>query len=165
MLTGKQYTLSVERHKKAIGDALFLVLVGLVLACAHHAWRGTAPLFVLPPNPAYQGLKNTTFSEVQQLRQQKDVVFLDARPEAAYQRERIPGSLSVPLHSNLTAELLARLGEARLVVIYCDSPKCDASKQLALRLRAEGIEGLRVFEGGLESWKAQGLAVEGEAAQ
>lgn len=162
MLTREQYTLLMERHKKALGDALFLILVTLVLACGHHAWRGQVPLFVVPPNPAYEGLKLADSRDLARLNKQPGVIIVDARPSEAYRRERIPGSVSLPLHSNPSPELLQKLKEAKLAVLYCDGPKCDASKQLALRLQAEGITALEVFEGGLESWKAHGLAVEGD---
>lgn len=151
----------MERHKKAIQDLAFLVLLGLFLGCLHHAVRGEIPLFVKPQNPRFEALRQLDARQLKNSLKQAGTVLLDARPSRAFQRERISGSLSVPLHSNFEDELSAELKQATLVVTYCDGPKCDASKQLALRLQEElGLGNVAVFDGGLEDWSAQGWPVE-----
>ena len=46
-----------------------------------------------------------------------DYVLLDARPRDAWERERIPGALSIPLGS--VAEVAATLAPERQYVAYC----------------------------------------------
>jgi len=46
-----------------------------------------------------------------------DYVLLDARPHDAWEREHIPGALSIPLES--VNEVAATLAPDRLHVVYC----------------------------------------------
>lgn len=69
----------------------------------------------------------------------------------------IQGSRKIPL-----AELDQRVGEldkARDVVTYCASDQCNASKQAAEKLVAQGFK-VRAYEGGIKEWKEAGLPLE-----
>ena len=69
----------------------------------------------------------------------------------------IQGSQKIPL-----ADLDRRAGEldkTKDVVTYCAGVECNASKQAAEKLAAQGFK-VRAYEGGIKEWKAAGLPLE-----
>jgi rhodanese-related sulfurtransferase len=85
-----------------------------------------------------------------------EVLWVDARPVAAYEEEHIPGALSLNEES-WSAQLpavLDRWQPAMTVIVYCGSESCHASEAVAQRLMREtGWTNVRVLEGGWEAWK------------
>ena len=91
------------------------------------------------------------------------VVVVDGRSAEAYAREHIPGSVNLP-HREISAETTARLDKSRLYVCYCDGIGCNASTKTALKLLTLGFQ-VRELLGGLDWWKRDGYATEGEHSQ
>lgn len=85
---------------------------------------------------------------------------IDVRSPAEFEEDglgRIPDSLLVPLnHIEAEAENLRLLGGA--IVVSCRST--TRSMLGAQLLQRAGLEGVRVLEGGILAWRAQGLPVE-----
>lgn len=84
------------------------------------------------------------------------VCWVDARSSPAYVREHIPNA--VLLNEDEWEQLLPRFLEVyspdKKVVVYCASDSCDASRQVAKRLREElGLKNIFTLEGGWEAWK------------
>jgi rhodanese-related sulfurtransferase len=78
--------------------------------------------------------------------------------------ELIPGSRRVPL-DHVGREAAARgLARDTAIAVYCSGPTCPQSRAAAEKLVALGFTDVRLFEGGLEAWKAAGRAVESLAA-
>ena len=134
-------------------DVLFLLALAVVLGCCHHAVRADRPLFTAPRNPGYATLVSLDIGQVQAELRQGGALLVDARPQEAFLKATIPDSLSLPLHSNLDIEILAKLRQARTVIVFCSDPRCQASKQLAVQLRSQGVLALRVFPGGVAEWR------------
>lgn len=86
-----------------------------------------------------------------------EVALVDARPEEAFFKETIPGSVSLPLHANWDGDLLDRVREADLVVVFCSDARCYTSREVALALQARGLTAVKVFPGGVTEWKGLGL--------
>ncbi|WP_419856597.1 rhodanese-like domain-containing protein [Candidatus Palauibacter irciniicola] len=91
------------------------------------------------------------------------VTVIDGRSAEAYARERIPGAVNLP-HREISAETTASLDRSRLYVCYCDGIGCNASTKTALKLLGLGFE-VRELMGGLDWWKRDGYATEGEEAR
>jgi rhodanese-related sulfurtransferase len=82
-------------------------------------------------------------------------LWVDARPEEEFEREHVPGA--VLLNEDRFNELLPRMLENwspdRTVVVYCSSQSCNASRDVARRLRKEAqLQNVLVLEGGWEAW-------------
>lgn len=90
----------------------------------------------------------------------ESVVVVDARSADAYRQEHIPGALSLP-HRAMTAETTAALDRSARYVTYCDGIGCNASTKGALALARLGFD-VREMLGGLDWWKRDGYATEGE---
>jgi rhodanese-related sulfurtransferase len=83
------------------------------------------------------------------------VVWVDARPENEYRERHVPGAIS--LDESHWEELLPGFinvwQPGTRVVVYCNSQKCDASHEVALRLRHElRIDNVFVLQGGWNAW-------------
>jgi rhodanese-related sulfurtransferase len=83
------------------------------------------------------------------------VIWIDARPDNEFVRDRVPGAL--PLNedrwSELLPQFLAAWSPGKKVVVYCSSEGCNASREVARRLRKEAqLPNVFVLEGGWEAW-------------
>ncbi len=87
-----------------------------------------------------------------------NVVIIDARSLESFQKEHIPGAISIP-HRKMSDETTKHLDRAALVVTYCDGIGCNASTKGALNM---AMLGFRVKEliGGLDWWKRDGHETE-----
>lgn len=85
-------------------------------------------------------------------------LWIDARPETAFQQEHLPGAL--PLRAEDWAALLPPVLEAweppgRAAVVYCDSPGQTESREVAERLREFNLGPVWVLQGGWKAWAAK----------
>ncbi|HVW23992.1 MAG TPA: thioredoxin domain-containing protein [Polyangiaceae bacterium] len=94
--------------------------------------------------------------ELSELLKRRQVVPVDTREAAAFQRAHLPSAVSIPLE-----ELPSRLAELHMLpgapVLYCRSG--DKTKELAERLAREGTP-VAFLEGGLLGWESLGLDLE-----
>ncbi|MDR6237365.1 rhodanese-like domain-containing protein [Aureibacter tunicatorum] len=89
-----------------------------------------------------------------------DYVALDARQSFGFEREHIPGAINIP-HKNMTEESTRNLDRSKTYVCYCDGIGCNASTKGALKMTELGFK-VKELIGGIEWWKFDGLATEGE---
>ncbi len=96
--------------------------------------------------------------DLESIRQWKDgVLWIDARSRANFEQEHIPSAL--PLNSQeWDKELDAVLDtwkSERPTVVYCGGGDCDASLEVALRLKRDAqINNIYILKGGWPAWKA-----------
>ncbi|WP_107081610.1 rhodanese-like domain-containing protein [Streptomyces sp. SBT349] len=93
----------------------------------------------------------------------QDLVVVDGRSSEAYEREHIPGAVSIP-HRSISQDSLAGLSKAPLYVAYCDGIGCNASTKTAIKLATAGFR-VKELIGGLDWWKRESYATEGSASQ
>jgi len=84
-----------------------------------------------------------------------DVVLIDIREPVEHAHERIPGARLIPL-GELSSERLASLHSN--VVLYCRTGR--RSTEALHLLAGQGFTRAAHLEGGIESWKSEGLATE-----
>jgi rhodanese-related sulfurtransferase len=87
------------------------------------------------------------------------VVPLDTRKPAGYNKEHIPGAISLP-HREIDENSTRELDKKKTYVCYCSGNGCNASTHGALKMTKLGFTVKELF-GGLESWKSDGYATEG----
>lgn len=85
------------------------------------------------------------------------VTVLDVRPPEEFALGHLPGAVNIPL--DRLDEALGELPVDRPVVAYCRGPYCILSFEAVSRLRAHGLDAIRLEEGYPE-WKAAGLPLE-----
>jgi rhodanese-related sulfurtransferase len=86
------------------------------------------------------------------------VLWVDARPDDQFARGHVPGAvqLNEDHWNELLRGMLTAWSPERKVVVYCSRQTCDASHEVAERLRKEaGLTNVYVLSGGWEEWEAQ----------
>jgi rhodanese-related sulfurtransferase len=82
-------------------------------------------------------------------------MWVDARPDNEFEREHVSGA--IPLNEDRWNELLPQFltqwSPEKKVVVYCSTQDCNASREVARRLRNEAqLKNVFVLEGGWEEW-------------
>ena len=88
----------------------------------------------------------------------QDLVVVDARYAETFEREHLPGAISLPAR-DITEQTTAALSRDALYVVYCWNASCHASTKAAQRLEALGFK-VKELHGGLQDWKKQGFPTE-----
>jgi rhodanese-related sulfurtransferase len=89
---------------------------------------------------------------------QKNAIWVDARPDDEFARDHVPGALSLneDRWHELLPQFLAVWFPEKKVVVYCSSKSCNASREVARRLRKEAqLPNVFVLQGGWEAWLRQ----------
>jgi rhodanese-related sulfurtransferase len=84
-----------------------------------------------------------------------DAIWVDARPDEEFAREHVPGAVSLneDRWHELLPQFLATWSPDKKVVVYCSSQSCNASREVAKRLRDEAqLKNVFVLQGGWEEW-------------
>jgi rhodanese-related sulfurtransferase len=87
------------------------------------------------------------------------VMWIDARSEEGFAVEHVPGALPLNAENwdHLLPAVLSAWSPGRKLVVYCSQRNCDASREVARRLREEaGLKNVFVLTGGWEAWKKSG---------
>jgi rhodanese-related sulfurtransferase len=84
-------------------------------------------------------------------------IWIDARPDAEFERDHIPGAIS--LNEDHWNEALSQFLERqwspeKKIVVYCSAESCNLADDVARRLREEARlpNQIRVLKGGWEEW-------------
>jgi rhodanese-related sulfurtransferase len=85
------------------------------------------------------------------------VIWIDARPDAEFERQHVPGAIS--LNEDHWNEALSQFLEKqwspeKKIVVYCSAESCNLAGDVARRLREEARlpNQIRVLKGGWEEW-------------
>ncbi len=98
----------------------------------------------------------------QMLDRNADIWLINALDEDQFEREHIPGSISIPSgRVILKAEKI--LGKDDAIIVYCADPDSDASKIALGKLESLGFSDLTHFPEGIAGWKKAGYRLEGSA--
>ena len=83
------------------------------------------------------------------------VLWVDARSAEDYGTEHVPGSILLNLEDwdRLFPKFLDRWEPEKKVVVYCSAATCELSREVAERLRQNGVSSVFVLKGGWEAWK------------
>lgn len=84
-----------------------------------------------------------------------DAIWVDARPDEEFARDHVPGAvlLNEDRWNELLPQFLATWSPEKKVVVYCSSQGCNASREVARRLRNEAqLRDVFVLKGGWEEW-------------
>jgi rhodanese-related sulfurtransferase len=133
------------RLRKAVPLLLLAALIPALLSAWLH-----------PCRPLWQKSAKVGEVSVASVRSRADVVWVDARSEAAFAVGHIPGAISLPLDgwTGHVEAVVSAWKPGVTVVVYCDAATCAASQSVARRLRDElGLDEVYVLSGGLQKWQ------------
>ena len=85
------------------------------------------------------------------------VIWIDARPAEEFERDHIPGAIS--LNEDRWNEALPQFlakdwSPEKKIVVYCSAASCNLAEDVARRLRVEAQlpNDIRILKGGWEAW-------------
>jgi rhodanese-related sulfurtransferase len=84
-----------------------------------------------------------------------NAIWIDARPDEEFARDHVPAALSLneDRWNELLPQFLVAWSPEKKIVVYCGSQSCNASREVARRLRKEAqLPNVFVLEGGWEEW-------------
>ncbi len=93
------------------------------------------------------------------LKNNKDIIVVDARSSNAYETEHIPDAMNFP-HVTMSELTTTHLDKNITYVTYCDGIGCNGSTNGALKLSKLGFK-VKELLGGLDWWKRDGYATDG----
>ena len=90
-----------------------------------------------------------------------ELVLVDALSLISFAASHLPGALHIPPErvDDLAPRRVPDL--ASEIVVYCSSPTCTSSVEVAERLLELGYENVRHYAGGKRAWVDAGLSLEG----
>lgn len=136
-----------------------LLAVSLIVALVHNAGR-PYPIVLNQPLPALAP-GDVSLSVAKTRLKDSSTVFIDARPQAVYDRGHIPGALQLtPVEfQNVFPSLKDRL-QGKNLIVYCSGPRCPKAERIQRSLQGEGLEDVLVLRVGYKAWLEAGLPVE-----
>lgn len=99
-------------------------------------------------------LRPVTAVELKRLQDKDNVLVVDVRAAVDYEREHVPGAISVPVAA--IRDRLADIPSDREIVAYCQGPYCVSSPDAVRELTAAG-RSARILAGGWTAWARSGL--------
>jgi len=84
-----------------------------------------------------------------------NAIWVDARSNVEFEREHVPGAvlLNEDRWNEMLPQFLTTWSPEKRVVVYCSSQSCNASREVARRLRDEAqLKNVFVLQGGWEEW-------------
>lgn len=146
---------------RIVWQSALILALGAAGAWATWKWNPDRPaLYLVSESPA--GPNEITAIEALALEKQKPgVLWLDARVRAEFDKGHIPGAVLLNTYEWVdlmrpVIEKLQEYPEYPVIVVYCDSQKCTASKEIREELLNTGLGDLdvRVLHGGWPAWQA-----------
>lgn len=91
----------------------------------------------------------------------KGYALVNVLGKEQFAKEHIPNSINIP--KGQEDEFEKRFTHDKEIIVYCASPDCDASPQVAKELQMRGFKRVLDFEDGMTGWKDAGGTVEAGA--
>jgi len=88
----------------------------------------------------------------------KDFTLIDARSHDAYDREHLPGAISIP-SDHMGEHLLRDYDKKQTMITYCTDLECTASTVAAKKLERYGFRKVLEYKAGIDDWKKAGYPV------
>jgi len=101
-----------------------------------------------------------TTEQLRKLMAEGDVQVVEVLPRSDFEREHLPGAVSIPL-ADMTARAVASLDASKPTVAYCYDYQCDLSARGAARLESLDFRDVYDYTASKAAWIAEGLPSEG----
>ena len=150
-------------------EGLIVLVVGTVIGLGLGAVRGFPSVtkkevtgVCESPVPSQPDIVWIHQKEARELFGKPSITFVDARSSAQYRAGHISGALHAPVDDGTVDHAVVEmLRSFATVIAYCDtSSDCARSSRLAALLAQAGIPNVRVLEGGMPKWLANGYPAE-----
>jgi rhodanese-related sulfurtransferase len=154
----------LEVYRQGIREALLITAAATVLAFGYTFL--TEKGFFAPARIADSTRKEPAptlidLNESRILFESGKALFIDSRHFFDFKRGHIRAAFNIPLtEMDSMQTAIASLPRDKTLIVYCDGVECNSSIELASKLHARGIGGVRIFFGGWQEWTNQKLPTE-----
>jgi rhodanese-related sulfurtransferase len=93
-----------------------------------------------------------------------DYVLINVLDPESFRDKHIPGSINIPIDDErFLDKVRTHVGQKdRTIVVYCGSPKYEASQRAGEMLEQSGYTNVLRYKGGMSDWEEAGLRVDSE---
>ncbi|GAB4288515.1 MAG: rhodanese-like domain-containing protein [Myxococcota bacterium] len=152
-----------------VAKATMITVAAAVIAIVGNYLRSDGIPFLMPFPPQYRCpslVKPGEPIDVQRALDvfgREDIVFVDARKKASFERGHIRGALNIQYSfiEPIAKENLSYLKPFSTVIAYCNHRDEELSRLMAGELSAAGIAGAVYLKGGFLEWVKSGGSYEG----
>lgn len=87
------------------------------------------------------------------------MALIDTRPQQDFIAGHLPGAINLRIE-DFSRGRLPMLDRYSRIVVYGQNPASVTARALAKRLHTLGYDRVRVYDGGVDAWRAAGLPIE-----
>ncbi len=151
--------------KRSIFECIGIFLFATALAFVTNFFRSDGlPLLRLKllPSTAQDNHGNSvSLQTLKEKFEQPGVVILDARSPEEFAEGHIPGAKNFPYYefAEKASVVLKDIPCDQGIIVYCEGLECSTAEDLAFLLRENGYAQVKVFGGGWEEWRENGMPV------
>jgi len=128
---------------------LLLVVVALISPALSRAAE--------TPAPSATAVKRVNIDEYEKLRTGTNIVILDVRSAAEFEKGHIPGAINIDINSSRFAEQTAQLDKSKTYLVNCAVGMRSA--RACKKLESSGFKSLIDLAPGFDGWKKAGKPV------
>ena len=151
---GTNRTLRIDFNEKTRG--MGHAVKGKYIIVAAKKAEGKLLATVIKPNFSglIEGVLEISVHDVKnKLVNRRDIVLIDSRLAASYEKSHLPEAISIPActmeeHLDLLPE-----NKEKLLVFYCDDSTCGSSIKASVIAAESGYKKIRVLKAGLQGWR------------
>jgi rhodanese-related sulfurtransferase len=147
-------------------DFVLIIGVSILLALSfNHSNPNGIPLFPSPPDK--NSIPVVSASAAMQDSRQGKALIVDAMPPNFYQKRHIKGAVNMPMSLFDIVYLMSFSEEDkdRDILVYGNSISRPYDLEIASKLMLRGYTDVKIIDGGLPAWEANGYPVEEMAAK
>ena len=151
--------------KRSIVECIGIFLFAAALAFLTNFFRSDGlPLLrpkLLPLSAEDNQGNSISLQTLKEKFEQPRVIILDARSPDEFAEGHIPGAKNLPYYefAEKASVVLKAIPLDREIIAYCEGLECSNAEDLAFLLKENGYAQVKVFEGGWEEWKENGMPV------
>lgn len=157
--TQKKSSLIYAYCRTAVCQASIIVLVSIGAMLLRHSLSASgilhSPAIVASLREEYSAnyLPKIKRARVAELLK-KDALVIDCRARETFEKDHIPGAISLPVYmsSDEIESSMSRTARDKKLVVYCQNKGCRFAQIVGRRLAAIGFKDIEYFEGGWMEW-------------
>ena len=152
-------------RKRSIVECIGIFIFATAVAFLTNYFRSDGlPLLrpkLLPPSAEDNKGNAISLQALKEKLEQSGIIILDARSPDEFAEGHIPGAKNLPYYefSEKASVVLRDIPRDREIITYCEGLECSNAEDLAFLLKENGYAQVKVFEGGWEEWRENGMPV------
>ncbi len=147
-------------------DFVLIIGISILLAVSfNHSNPNGIPLFPDPPDTA--SFPHISASAAYENLKQGKTIIIDSMPANFFQKRHIKGAVNMPM-ALFDIVFLMNFSEddkEKEILVYGNTISRPYDLEIAGKLQLRGYTNIRIIDGGLSAWEAQGYPVEDKAAK